>query len=148
MIFIPLFPAFNGDILDNSSTILRIQVNYQQKSMAKGSESMIELLKNHDGVPDPFKYLKFFSLRNHSLTPVSGLPTSEMIYIHSKAMIVDDTAFIIGSANINDRSMLGSRDHEIGVVVRMDPSSQSDNIQVPIGGQMQLVSKLTHVFRT
>jgi phosphatidylserine/phosphatidylglycerophosphate/cardiolipin synthase-like enzyme len=30
-------------------------------------------------------------------------------------MIVDDTYVIIGSANINDRSMLGDRDSEIAV---------------------------------
>lgn len=49
--------------------------------------------------------------------PYNNLPISEMIYIHSKIMIVDDTHMIIGSANINDRSMLGSRDHEVGVVI-------------------------------
>jgi len=33
-------------------------------------------------------------------------------------MIVDDVWAIIGSANINDRSMLGIRDSEIAVVTR------------------------------
>lgn len=37
--------------------------------------------------------------------------------MHSKIMIVDDRHVIIGSANINDRSLLGSRDSEIAVVV-------------------------------
>ena len=32
-------------------------------------------------------------------------------------MIVDDRKLIIGSANINDRSMLGSRDSELGLLV-------------------------------
>lgn len=31
-------------------------------------------------------------------------------------MIVDDNYVIMGSANINDRSMLGSRDSEIAVI--------------------------------
>jgi len=31
-------------------------------------------------------------------------------------MIVDDQKVLIGSANINDRSMLGSRDSEIAVL--------------------------------
>ena len=31
-------------------------------------------------------------------------PVTEMVYIHSKLMIVDDCKMIIGSANINDRS--------------------------------------------
>jgi len=37
------------------------------------------------------------------------------IYVHSKMMIVDDTYIIIGSANINQRSMAGTRDTEIAV---------------------------------
>ena len=32
-------------------------------------------------------------------------------------MIVDDEKVIIGSANINDRSLLGSRDSEIAVLI-------------------------------
>lgn len=40
----------------------------------------------------------------------SKLPVTEIIYIHSKLMIVDDKYVIIGSANINDRSLLGDRD--------------------------------------
>jgi hypothetical protein len=28
MVFVPLLPAFSGDIIDSGSTILRIQVNY------------------------------------------------------------------------------------------------------------------------
>jgi phosphatidylserine/phosphatidylglycerophosphate/cardiolipin synthase-like enzyme len=42
---------------------------------------------------------------------------TEQIYVHSKLMIVDDRTCIIGSANINDRSMLGNRDSEIAVVI-------------------------------
>ncbi|WOK96543.1 hypothetical protein Cni_G05250 [Canna indica] len=38
-----------------------------------------------------------------------------MIYVHSKGMIVDDEYVIIGSANINQRSMEGSRDTEIAM---------------------------------
>lgn len=35
------------------------------------------------------------------------------IYVHSKVMIVDDRISVIGSSNINDRSLLGSRDSEV-----------------------------------
>ncbi|KAL9663347.1 hypothetical protein QQ045_018732 [Rhodiola kirilowii] len=38
-----------------------------------------------------------------------------MIYVHSKGMIVDDEYVIIGSANINQRSMEGTRDSEIAM---------------------------------
>ena len=70
-----------------------------------------------DGVEDPHKYIKFFSLRAHCQMPNTKVPMSEMIYIHSKIMIVDDLYVICGSANLNDRSMLGSRDHETAVIM-------------------------------
>lgn len=38
-----------------------------------------------------------------------------MIYVHSKGMIVDDEYVLIGSANINQRSLSGSRDTEIAM---------------------------------
>lgn len=38
-----------------------------------------------------------------------------MVYVHAKGMIVDDELVIIGSANINQRSMDGSRDTEIAM---------------------------------
>jgi phospholipase D1/2 len=38
-----------------------------------------------------------------------------MIYVHSKGMIVDDEYVIVGSANINQRSMEGTRDSEIAM---------------------------------
>jgi len=38
-----------------------------------------------------------------------------MVYVHSKGMIVDDEYVILGSANINQRSMAGSRDTEIAM---------------------------------
>jgi phospholipase D1/2 len=36
-----------------------------------------------------------------------------MIYVHSKFMIVDDRYLIVGSANLNERSLAGDRDTEI-----------------------------------
>lgn len=41
---------------------------------------------------------------------------TELLYIHSKVLLVDDMYALIGSANINDRSLLGYRDSEIAVV--------------------------------
>ncbi|KAL8059308.1 hypothetical protein ABFX02_03G077500 [Erythranthe guttata] len=38
-----------------------------------------------------------------------------MIYVHAKGMVVDDEYVIVGSANINQRSMAGSRDTEIAM---------------------------------
>lgn len=44
-----------------------------------------------------------------------------MIYVHSKLMIVDDQYILLGSANLNERSLAGDRDTEI--CVSMWPSS-------------------------
>jgi len=38
-----------------------------------------------------------------------------MIYVHSKGMIVDDEYVLMGSANINQRSLEGTRDTEIAM---------------------------------
>lgn len=56
--------------------------------------------------------------------PWSGPPEAELdafvseeLYIHSKVMIVDDQTVVCGSANLNDRSMLGSHDSEIALII-------------------------------
>jgi phospholipase D1/2 len=47
---------------------------------------------------------------------------SEQIYIHDKILIADDRIAIIGSANLNDRSMLGDRDSEVTPLLACPPS--------------------------
>ncbi|KAG8871679.1 hypothetical protein FRC20_010301 [Serendipita sp. 405] len=42
---------------------------------------------------------------------------TELLYIHSKLLIVDDLRVIMGSANLNDRSQKGDGDSEIALVV-------------------------------
>ena len=46
-----------------------------------------------------------------------GRYISELLYIHSKVMIVDDRRVVMGSANLNDRSQKGDGDSEIALVV-------------------------------
>ena len=57
------------------------------------------------------QYVSFHSLRNWAR--LGDQVVTEQVYIHSKLMIVDDDIAILGSANINDRSMKGSRDSEV-----------------------------------
>ncbi len=52
-----------------------------------------------------------------------------MIYVHSKLMIVDDKYVIIGSANLNERSLAGDRDTEICVGLWPD-TSNTDTAQL------------------
>lgn len=61
--------------------------------------------------------------------PWSGSPADEMdafvseeLYVHSKLLIADDRLVICGSANLNDRSQLGTHDSEIAVVIE-DPET-------------------------
>jgi len=54
---------------------------------------------------DPNDYVSVTGLRTHG--SLQGKPVTELIYVHSKLMIVDDRKCIVGSANINDRSLSG-----------------------------------------
>ncbi|GBG86053.1 hypothetical protein CBR_g40954 [Chara braunii] len=77
----------------------------------------------------PTDYLSFFALVNRQKLPEGfklSEPSSDLnkkaqenrrfpIYIHSKLMILDDEYIIIGSANINQRSMDGLRDTEADI---------------------------------
>jgi phospholipase D1/2 len=54
-------------------------------------------------------------LRTHD--KIETKPVTEIIYIHSKMMVIDDRIAMIGSANINDRSLKGTRDTELAVVI-------------------------------
>ncbi|MGH0140609.1 UNVERIFIED_CONTAM: hypothetical protein FKN15_038897 [Acipenser sinensis] len=60
-------------------------------------------------------YISFCGLRTHA--ELAGKLVTELIYVHSKMLIADDNTVIIGSANINDRSMLGKRDSEMAVII-------------------------------
>lgn len=82
----------------------------------RGKDAIINRLKEA-GVDDPFEYISFYGLRNHS--SLNGEPITELVYVHSKLMIVDDKIAICGSANINDRSMIGKRDSEIAVLIEV-----------------------------
>lgn len=60
-------------------------------------------------------YLTLLNLRNCEV--VGDKLRTEQIYVHSKLLIVDDAEVVIGSANINDRSLNGDRDSELAVFV-------------------------------
>ncbi|KAI5293929.1 hypothetical protein KEM52_004995 [Ascosphaera acerosa] len=71
-----------------------------------------------------------------------GQFVSEELYIHTKVLIADDRTAIIGSANMNDRSQLGSHDSEIAVIIQ-DPT------EVPsmMNGEPYVVSKFAASLR-
>ncbi|KAF9002203.1 phospholipase D [Cyathus striatus] len=67
---------------------------------------------------------------------------SELLYIHSKLMIVDDRKVIMGSANINDRSQKGDGDSEIALVVE-----DGDMIDSTMDGKPYQVSRFAASLR-
>ncbi|KAL2939721.1 Phospholipase D beta 1 [Bienertia sinuspersici] len=61
------------------------------------AESLEETDQSNEKVSDSYKYRRF------------------MIYVHAKGMIVDDEYVIVGSANINQRSLAGTKDTELAM---------------------------------
>ncbi|KAG8431522.1 hypothetical protein GDO86_018421 [Hymenochirus boettgeri] len=114
-ILIPLLPGFEGNIEVGGGYSIQAILHYTYSAICRGDNSIITQLKETMG-DNWCKYLSVGSLRTHGDMPDGSLVT-ELIYIHSKMLIADDRKVIIGSANINDRSMLGKRDSELAVVV-------------------------------
>ncbi|RNA10828.1 Phospholipase D1 [Brachionus plicatilis] len=107
-IFLPLLPGF-----DRINAIKAVQY-YNLRSIKFGEFSIYkELLK--EGITDPSEYITFHGMRNWSV--LMGKLVQEIIYVHSKLMIVDDNYVLCGSANINDRSLIGKRDSEVVALV-------------------------------
>ncbi|KAJ9561849.1 hypothetical protein OSB04_007009, partial [Centaurea solstitialis] len=75
----------------------------------------------------PQDYLNFYCLGKREELPEEMIQSADdkvsesqkfqrfMIYVHAKGMIVDDEYVIMGSANINQRSLAGSKDTEIAM---------------------------------
>jgi phospholipase D1/2 len=105
-------PGFEGDIANPKSSVLRIQVYHQYNAIIKGEKSLYRRLNFIENIDD---YLFIFGLRANDL--LDDVPITEMIYVHSKLLIVDDQRAIIGSANVNDRSLLGLRDSELACII-------------------------------
>uniref|UniRef100_A0A8C9W7D5 Phospholipase n=1 Tax=Scleropages formosus TaxID=113540 RepID=A0A8C9W7D5_SCLFO len=98
----PLLPGFEGDInTGGGSAIQAYGLLFDVLFLAVGDQWI--------------NYISFGGLRTHA--ELEGKLVTELIYVHSKMLIADDNTVIIGSANINDRSMLGKRDSEVAVIV-------------------------------
>jgi phospholipase D1/2 len=73
---------------------------------------------------------------------VGGQLRTEQIYVHSKLLIADDSIVIMGSANINDRSLKGQRDSELAVYIQ-----DKTIVKAPLNGKMTEVMKFGHELR-
>ncbi|KAM9189912.1 phospholipase D1 isoform 3-T4 [Dugong dugon] len=114
-VVIPLLPGFEGDISTGGGNALQAIMHFNYRTMCRGENSIVGQLKAEIG-NQWINYISFCGLRTHA--ELEGNLVTELIYVHSKLLIADDNTVIIGSANINDRSMLGKRDSEIAVIVQ------------------------------
>nr|KAF6478337.1 phospholipase D1 [Molossus molossus] len=114
-VVIPLLPGFEGDISTGGGNALQAIMHFNFRTMCRGENSILGQLKAELG-NQWINYISFCGLRTHA--ELEGNLVTELIYVHSKLLIADDNTVIIGSANINDRSMLGKRDSEMAVIVQ------------------------------
>ncbi|KAH7523461.1 hypothetical protein FEM48_Zijuj06G0013700 [Ziziphus jujuba var. spinosa] len=120
-VVIPMWP----EGVPSSAAVQEI-LFWQGQTMQMMYEVIARELKSMDlENSHPLDYLNFYCLGNRE-DSCSNIKSGEavsaslkfqrfMIYVHAKGMVVDDEYVIIGSANINQRSMGGSRDTEIAM---------------------------------
>ncbi|CAF1283973.1 unnamed protein product [Rotaria sp. Silwood1] len=106
-ILLPLLPGF-----DNMKAVQAV-LYFIMRSIIKGDNSLFKRLEKAGITPSD--YISCFGMRNHDI--LMGRLVTEIIYVHSKLMIIDDHMAICGSANINDRSLVGNRDSEFCIVI-------------------------------
>ncbi|KAF3944890.1 hypothetical protein ACB098_01G109000 [Castanea mollissima] len=126
-IVIPMWP----EGIPESSSVQAI-LDWQRRTIEMMYIDITQALNRKGLQANPRKYLNFFCLgKREARREGEFVPTEKpepdtdysraqqarrfMIYVHSKMMIVDDEYIIIGSANINQRSMDGARDSEIAM---------------------------------
>jgi phospholipase D1/2 len=118
-----------------------VQLHWQYATISRGATSIRQQLLSDPNISDPDDYISFYGLRTHGV--IGGKPVTEIVYVHSKLMIIDDDKVIIGSANINDRSQVGNHDSEIAMVV-----NDGDKLQSTLAGNNRAVSKFAYTLRT
>uniref|UniRef100_A0AAZ3NPW9 Phospholipase n=1 Tax=Oncorhynchus tshawytscha TaxID=74940 RepID=A0AAZ3NPW9_ONCTS len=123
----PLLPGFEGDINTGGGSAIQAVMHYNYRTMNRGDCSIISQLKREMD-EQWMNYISFCGLRTHA--ELEGRLVTELVYVHSKMLIADDNTVIIGSANINDRSMLGKRDSEVAVIVE-----DSETVTAVMDGQ-------------
>lgn len=140
VIVIPLVPGFESQVDKPDGSSVRVVLQCEYMSISRGSSSIFAKLRKL-GI-DPDDYIQFFSLRKWGTIGPDRSLVTEQLYIHAKTMIVDDRVAIIGSANINERSMRGSRDSEVAAVIR-----DRETIKSTMNGESYAVGRFPHTLR-
>lgn len=113
-ILVPIHP--DGDPFDSS---IQQVIKWQRRTI----EGVYETLRVNFPQSNIDDYIVFLSLCNYGF--IQHVPHFNQVYIHSKLLLVDDKTVIIGSANINDRSMVGGHDSELALIIEDADSSQT-----------------------
>lgn len=140
IIVIPLMPGFQNTVEQEGGTSVRLIMQYQFRSICRGDSSIFGRLRALGIEPEDF--IQFYSLRQWGRIGPQQTLTTEQLYIHAKCIVVDDRIALIGSANINERSMLGNRDSEVAAVVR-----DTDMLWSRMNGQPYRVGRFAHTLR-
>ncbi|KAL2071638.1 hypothetical protein VTL71DRAFT_12873 [Oculimacula yallundae] len=140
VILIPLMPGFQNTVAEQEGTSVRLIMQCQFRSICRGEGSIFGRLRAAGMEPED--YVSFFSLRSWGRIGPKQMLVTEQLYIHAKVIIVDDRVALIGSANINERSMLGLRDSECAAVVR-----DTDMLWSTMDGEPYLVGRFAHSLR-
>lgn len=136
IVVIPQHP--NGDVAFQNKP--RIVLHYESMTINKGLNSLLQQLKRRLPGVNPSEYIDFYCLRNWGV--MNDKVVHDQIYVHDKVLIVDDRVAIVGSANINDRSMLGERDTEMAI--RIEDAS---HIEVQMAQRPWIVGRKVHDMR-
>ena len=121
---VPMYPE--GDPTSAASQEI---LYWQHCTMEAMYKQIAEAIQAVGGKSHPQDYLNFYCLGkregpedvpDYLDPPEADTPAAKVretlrhpIYVHSKLMITDDTHILLGSANINQRSLDGNRDSEI-----------------------------------
>lgn len=106
----------------NATLLAKNSKTWNVAKPVRSNEEVALHLSTHGMLDEWRKYLTVLNVRNFGC--IGNRVVTEMIYVHSKLMIVDDAVAIIGSANINDRSLNGDGDTEIAAVVVDDKGAE------------------------
>uniref|UniRef100_A0A8C2K785 Phospholipase n=1 Tax=Cyprinus carpio TaxID=7962 RepID=A0A8C2K785_CYPCA len=97
-VVIPLLPGFEGDISQGGGNAIQAILHFTYRTINRGEHSILSRLKER--MQDEWtQYISLCGLRTHSQLGQS--PVTELIYVHSKALIADDRCYIIGETFFN-----------------------------------------------
>jgi len=144
-ILIPIHPEG-----DPSSGAVQEILYWQWRTMQMMYKKIAKAIEAAESNAHPTDYLSFFCLgkRESSDEAPDDLEAPEpnsvaekarthmrfMIYVHSKLAIMDDEYCIVGSANVNERSMNGNRDTEMAVGMYQPQYTKEELGDEPITG--------------